>query len=243
MNYAKKSDIGQRPHNEDRGYIPGKGDGLQLIAVSDGMGGHAAGEIASRMVIEGMLDELKHSYDDNPVSALRRAISRVNLDVYRTAQDDTSLRGMGATLVCALLSGKRYLVANVGDSRLYHFDGSAITQVTTDHSLVEMLVQSGSILREEARSHPRRNIITRAIGIGMRVDIDLFDRSWKQGDILLLCSDGLSGSLEDDRICQILSGDGSLDDMAAQLVQEALENGASDNVTVVLARCEGGDCA
>lgn len=243
MIYAIRSNIGRRARNEDRGYAPYRADGLPFVAVSDGMGGHAAGEVASRMTINGMLEELRRTYDEDPVPMLRRAIAHVNLDVYRAAQDDESLRGMGATLVCALLSGRRYLVANVGDSRLYHFDGASIEQVTTDHSLVEMLVQSGSITREQARTHPRRNIITRAIGIGLRVDVDLFDRSWKQGDILLLCSDGLSGSLEDAHICSILQGDGSLEDMADRLVQDALENGASDNVTVVLARCEGGDCA
>ena len=170
-------------------------------------------------------------------------ITRVNLDVYRAAQDGETLRGMGATLVCALLSGKRYLVANVGDSRLYHFDGATLEQVTTDHSLVEMLVQSGNITREAARTHPRRNIITRAIGIGLRVDVDVFDRAWKAGDILLLCSDGLSGSLEDADMLRMLQQGGSLSDMADRLVAAALENGASDNITVVLARCEGGDCA
>ena len=173
MIYTIRTETGKRAHNEDYGYIPAESNALPFIAVSDGMGGHAAGEVASKMTINGVLEQLRHCHEDNPVSALRRAISRVNLDVYRTAQDSESLRGMGATLVCAVLGSRRYVVANVGDSRLYHFDGETMEQVTTDHSLVEMLVQSGSISREEARTHPRRNVITRAIGIGLSVDIDL----------------------------------------------------------------------
>ena len=243
MNYTIRTETGKRAHNEDCGYVPAASDMLSFIAVSDGMGGHAAGEVASKMTVNGVLDELRHSHEDNPVSALRRAIARTNLEVYRAAQDCESLRGMGATLVCAVLGRKRYVVANVGDSRLYHFDGETIEQVTTDHSLVEMLVQSGSITREEARTHPRRNVITRAIGIGLSVDIDLFDRSWKPGDVLLLCSDGLSGSVTDERLCSILQQGGSLDALADTMVREALQNGSSDNITVALARCERGGCA
>ncbi len=243
MIYTIRTETGKRAHNEDYGYIPAESNALPFIAVSDGMGGHAAGEVASKMTINGVLEQLRHCHEDNPVSALRRAISRVNLDVYRTAQDSESLRGMGATLVCAVLGSRRYVVANVGDSRLYHFDGETMEQVTTDHSLVEMLVQCGSISREEARTHPRRNVITRAIGIGLSVDIDLFDRSWKPDDVLLLCSDGLSGSVTDERLCSILRQGGSLDVLADTMVREALQNGSSDNITVLLARCERGGCA
>lgn len=243
MIYTIRTETGKRAHNEDYGYIPAESNALPFIAVSDGMGGHAAGEVASKMTINGVLEQLRHCHEDNPVSALRRAISRVNLDVYRTAQDSESLRGMGATLVCTVLGSRRYVVANVGDSRLYHFDGETMEQVTTDHSLVEMLVQSGSISREEARTHPRRNVITRAIGIGLSVDIDLFDRSWKPDDVLLLCSDGLCGSVTDERLCSILRQGGSLDVLADTMVREALQNGSSDNITVLLARCERGGCA
>ena len=243
MIYTIRTETGKRAHNEEYGYIPAESNALPFIAVSDGMGGHAAGEVASKMTINGVLEQLRHCHEDNPVSALRRAISRVNLDVYRTAQDSESLRGMGATLVCAVLGSRRYVVANVGDSRLYHFDGETMEQVTTDHSLVEMLVQSGSISREEARTHPRRNVITRAIGIGLSVDIDLFDRSWKPDDVLLLCSDGLCGSVTDERLCSILRQGGSLDVLADTMVREALQNGSSDNITVLLARCERGGCA
>lgn len=243
MIYTIRTETGKRAHNEDYGYVPTSPNMLPFIAVSDGMGGHAAGEVASKMTINGVLEQLRHSHENNPVSALRRAIARTNLDVYRAAQDSGSLRGMGATLVCAMLGSRRYVVANVGDSRLYHFDGETIEQVTTDHSLVEMLVQSGSISREEARSHPRRNVITRAIGIGLSVDVDLFDRSWKPDDVLLLCSDGLSGSVTDERLCSMLQKGGSLDVLADAMVREALQNGSSDNITVLLARCERGGCA
>lgn len=243
MNYAIRTEIGKRQRNEDYGHVPQRVHHLPFIAVSDGMGGHASGEVASKMTIEGMLDELKHCHVNDPVSALRRAVVHVNLDVYRAAQDDPALRGMGATLVCALLGKKRYVVANVGDSRLYHFDGDELEQITTDHSLVEALIQSGQITREEALTHPRRNIITRAIGSGLSVDIDLFDRAWNPGDVLLLCSDGLSGSVMDTRLKDLLTANTDLDVVASNMVQEALQNGATDNITVLLARCERGDCA
>ena len=243
MKYAMRTHIGQRAHNEDRACTPSAQDGLQFIAVSDGMGGHAAGETASAMTVNGMREELRHSFAEDPLCALQRAVSRTNLDVYRAAQDDPALHGMGATLVCALLSGSRYIAASVGDSRLYHFDGETLEQVTTDHSLVELLVRSGKISREEARTHPRRNVITRAMGIALRVEADLFDRSWKRGDILLLCSDGLTGRVDEARIREVLQGGGPLDALADRLVQAALDAGESDNITVVLAQCEGGSCA
>ena len=136
----------------------------------------------------------------------------------------------------------RYIVANVGDSRLYHFDGTTLTCVTTDHSLVEALVAEGAITREEALTHPMRNVITRAIGSGFRVDVDLFDRCWKKDDILLLCSDGLHGILSTEEMHGILSEGLPLQAMCDKLIEAASCAGSRDNITAVLARCEGGDC-
>ena len=243
MKYAYKTDIGHRAHNEDSFRIPSGAEAHPFVAVADGMGGHAAGAVASELVIQGINEELKDLRDGDLLGQLRRAVQKTNVNVFRAAQIDPEKRGMGSTLVCAVLDDRRYIVANVGDSRLYHFDGARIEQMTHDHTLVQMLVDAGEITREEARVHPRRNLITRAMGLGIRTDVDLFDCEWMAGDILLLCSDGLSGSVEESEMEAILSENISLDDMCARLVALALENGDTDNITVVLARCEGGDCA
>lgn len=243
MKYAHNTHIGRRAHNEDQLYVPTQDASLPLVAVSDGMGGHAAGAVASKLIIDEMADEFRSIRGDDVVSQMRRAITRVNLDVYRAAQDVPELRGMGATLVCAALTDTHFIAANVGDSRLYHFDGSALCRVTVDHSYVQMLVDEGTITPEEARTHPQRNLITRAMGIGLRTDIDIFDRTWKDGDLLLLCSDGLHGSVEDSEIAEILMRAIPLSEMCDLLVALALNHGGSDNITVVLARNEGGTCA
>ncbi len=243
MNYAAESNIGLRAENQDFYRLPEASESTPLIAVSDGMGGHNAGALASRLTIDGLVEQFMPSHGGEPITALRRAISHANLSVYRQGQSDPIYNGMGATLVCALLFPSRYIVANIGDSRLYHYDGNTLDQVTTDHSYVEMLVQGGHITREEARSHPKRNVITRSVGLGMRMEADIFDRSWKRDDILLLCSDGLHGSVESDQIADILSQEQPLSELCARLVRLALLQGASDNITVALARCSGGDCA
>lgn len=243
MQYALKTNIGKRLRNEDLARIPKQAEAVPLIAVSDGMGGHQGGAIAAKLVITGLENELPHMYDEDPIRFLKRAILRVNLDVYRAAEDDMSLHGMGATLVCALLFGRRFIAANVGDSRIYHFDGSTLTQVSRDHTLVQLLVDEGEITPEQARVHPRRNIITRAMGTSVRTDIDIFDRCWNEGDVLLLCSDGLSGAVPLEAMRSILASIYDLEEAAEALVQAALTASASDNITVVLARCSGGDCA
>ncbi|MEG1523625.1 MAG: Stp1/IreP family PP2C-type Ser/Thr phosphatase [Clostridia bacterium] len=243
MKYAYKTDIGKRAHNEDNFRIPVTIETHPFIIVADGMGGHAAGAVASELVVKGMTEELSDLRDNDLLGQLKRAIQHVNLNLYRTAQSDRSMNGMGSTLVCAVLNDKRYIAANVGDSRLYHFDGKTLEQMTTDHTLVQMLVDSGQITPAEARIHPQRNLITRAMGISLRTDIDLFDCEWMEDDILLLCSDGLYGVIEDTEIARVLSQNCSLDEMCNQLVQMALQNGGTDNITIVLALCEGGDCA
>jgi protein phosphatase len=243
MIYASKSSIGRRARNEDLFRVPKQEESVPFVAVADGMGGHAGGSVASRLVITGMNEELRSIRGDDPVGVLLRAVSAVNMDVYRTGQDSADLAGMGSTLVCALLFPTRFIAANVGDSRLYHFDGEKLEQVTVDHSLVEVLVQSGHITPEEARVHPNRNIITRAMGLSARVEADVFDRAWNPGDILLLCSDGLSGSVPHEEMQSVLVSDAPLQELCDTLVASALEHGATDNITVVLVQNEEGACA
>ena len=241
MKYAVKTDIGKRAHNEDSYLVPPEGCGTCLFAVADGMGGHAAGAVASKLLVDGLSGESGATLEfekNREIVQLKSLIERVNLSVFETAEEDRSLRGMGSTLVCALLLGDHYIAANVGDSRMYHFDGTSLTRVTTDHSLVEQLVQQGAISRESARFHPQRNIITRAMGVAPAVDVDVFERDWAQGDILLLCSDGLHGAVDDEDIAEVLASDFNLETMCDLLVRRALNSGGTDNVTLMLIRRE-----
>lgn len=241
MKFAVKTEIGKRAHNEDSYLLP-VGETLPLLfAVADGMGGHAAGAVASGIVVDKLGETDLSGFVEHEIEQLIGAIQRANLAVYEAAEADKSLFGMGTTLACALILGKSYLAANIGDSRLYYFDGKSLERVTTDHSLVEQLVQSGVITREEAKYHPHRNIITRGVGLSPTVDVDVFEREWSAGDLLLLSSDGLHGALEDEEIISVLSSDRPLEDMCEALVQLALSNGSTDNITLVLIRREEGD--
>ena len=243
MRYASSTNIGRRAHNEDAYLVPSAGESYPLIAVADGMGGHVAGKLASLLTVEALASERRAlSLADDVPDALKRAVQRVNVTVFRMAQSEESLHGMGSTLVCAWLAADHYVAVSVGDSRLYHMSEGTLRQVTCDHSLVEMLVQSGQITREEARWHPQRNIITRAIGLSLRVEIDVLDRPWKTNDILLLCSDGLHGSVTDEELCEILLAEGTPEERCETLIARALMQGACDNITAALVQNNGEVC-
>ncbi|MCE5189059.1 MAG: Stp1/IreP family PP2C-type Ser/Thr phosphatase [Eubacteriales bacterium] len=241
MKFAVKTEIGKRAHNEDSYLLPRSETLPLLFAVADGMGGHAAGAVASGMVVEKLGESLSSGFQEREIEQLIGAIQHANLAVFEAAEKDPSLDGMGTTLVCALVLGHSYLAANVGDSRLYYFDGKTLERVTTDHSLVEQLVLAGVITREAAKHHPHRNIITRGVGLSPVVDVDVFEREWNAGDLLLLCSDGMHGQLEDDAMTAILSSERSLEEMCDELVRAALDGGSTDNITLILIRCEEGD--
>ena len=241
MKYAVKTDIGTRVHNEDSYLLSEKGEFPKLFAVADGMGGHAAGSVASSMLVEQLSTFDRKVEPARALELLRQAIEHANFNIYRAAEKDRSLRGMGTTLVAALLLQNEYIAANVGDSRMYHFNGSTLDTVTTDHSLVEQLVLAGAITKEEARVHPQRNIITRAMGVAPVVDVDLFERVWSAGDILAICSDGLHGAVEEEDLITVLSSKRSLESMCELLIQLALDNGGTDNITILLIRFEEGD--
>lgn len=241
MKYAVKTDIGKRVHNEDSFLVPEKGDLPLLFAVADGMGGHAAGAVASNLLVEQLRSFDEAVDEDHELAQFRQSIEKANLGVYQEAEKDHALHGMGTTLVAALILGAKFIAANVGDSRMYRFHKGTLETITTDHSLVEQLVLAGAITREEARVHPQRNIITRAVGVSPVVDVDLFEREWVAGDILLLCSDGLHGAVDEEDIISVLSSNRSLENMSEILVQLALDNGGTDNITVVLVCLEEED--
>lgn len=241
MKYAVKTDIGKRVHNEDSFLIPNKEGFPLLFAVADGMGGHAAGAVASNLLVDQLREFDLDVETDRELGQFRQSIEKANLGVYQESEKDRSLRGMGTTLVAALLLGEKFIAANVGDSRMYRFHNGALETITTDHSLVEQLVLAGAITKEEARVHPQRNIITRAVGVSPVVDVDLFEREWVAGDILVLCSDGLHGAVDEEDIVSVLSTSRSLENMCEILVQLALDNGGTDNITVILVTLEEED--
>ncbi len=211
-----------------------------LFIVADGMGGHNAGDYASRCAVETMVDHIGNAREKKPIRLLSAAVQAANREVYKRSMADRSLLGMGTTLVaCTIMEDSLYVI-NVGDSRLYIVEDE-IDQITKDHSLVEEMVRSGQLAREDARIHPDKNVITRAIGIKEKVQADLFDIGLKDGDKCLLCSDGLTNMVEDREILRIIQDSGTLEEAAKSLKDTANRNGGSDNISVILIEpLEGG---
>lgn len=218
--YASKKPVGKLPN---------------LWIVADGMGGHNAGDRASSYAVEVMLDAIEHSRERNPLKNLRSAIEAANEKVLEESFSEEKYEGMGTTIVAATVVKGTLYVANVGDSRLYVL-GNRMFQVTTDHSLVEEMVRMGTLTKEEARCHPKRNVITRAVGVGKSVKIDCFEWKLQKKDIVLMCSDGLTTMVEDEEIQQIIKDNEDLQEAGEKLIAAANENGGSDNITVLLAK-------
>lgn len=204
-----------------------------VYIVADGMGGHNAGDYASKCTVETVVREIRGCFEKSPIRILSKAIRVANDQIRMRAREDSSLYGMGTTIVVAACLGKYLQVANVGDSRLY-IVGDKIRQITRDHSLVEEMVRMGGLGREEARNHPDKNIITRAIGARDTIEIDFFHEELKSGEIVLMCSDGLTNMLEDEEIEGILKGQGTMEERADRLVEAANQNGGKDNITVIV---------
>ncbi|HID07556.1 MAG TPA: Stp1/IreP family PP2C-type Ser/Thr phosphatase, partial [Armatimonadetes bacterium] len=219
--------------------------------VADGMGGHEAGEIASRLALECVGSRITRCLNEflsdarstelaslDGMALLREAFEHANATVFQQAQ--AMRNNMGTTLVGVLVIGARAWFANVGDSRAYLLHGGKLEQVTVDHSLVQQLVDSGHITREEARWHPQRNVIYRAIGLQADVDVDIFERVLMPGDCVLLCSDGLSDLIEDDEIERVILSETDLHAACMRLIGLANDRGGNDNITVVLVAVEAG---
>lgn len=237
---AHKTDIGRiRTLNEDRVLIQNELNGFTLAIVADGMGGHQAGDIASQMAIETIQEQLqKLLYADMSVeqceTALKDAIYKANEEVFHRASTKLEYQGMGTTVVLAAATEEMVMLANIGDSRAYIITDQSITQITEDHSLVTELVKRGQISAEEAHVHPRRNVLTRALGTEQDVMVDLYQIQWNDGDTILLCSDGLSGLLDDEQIMAILGEEQDIQMKTDRLIASALEAGGEDNITVAM---------
>ena len=207
----------------------------RLYAVADGMGGHAAGEVASQQAIFTLFKEYYSSPSPEITKRLKEAIEAANAEVHAQASLDRAKAGMGTTLVAAVLQGDDLYVANVGDSRAYLVRKQSIEQITRDHSWVNEQVQAGIITEQEAREHLYRNIITRSLGTKPDVDIDFFQRKAHPGDVLVLCCDGLSNEVEDDEIARIVSAN-SAQESAQKLIDLANQRGGPDNITAIVVK-------
>jgi len=205
-----------------------------VFIVADGMGGHKAGDYASKVTVETIVEEIRKSEESEAVIVLENAIRTANALIHKCAEESPDLEGMGTTVVAATCKGDILHVANVGDSRLYIANHKEIRQITRDHSLVEELVRMGGIGREEARNHPDKNIITRAVGTDDTVKPDFFTVELNYGDIVLMCTDGLTNMLEDEEIRMILEESRDLVEKAEELVKAANEKGGRDNISVIL---------
>lgn len=237
------TDIGKvRSENQDcvrfvQNAIPSFG----VLALCDGMGGERAGSIASEIALTSFISKVTEYLSDkknkeNISEKVREAVEQANNLIFEHGKKDSKCEGMGTTLVAAIIKGKESYVVNVGDSRAYLISDGKIEQITHDHSFVEEMIGRGSITREAARNHPRKNIITRALGAEETVMCDIFEPELSKNDLLLLCSDGLSNTLSDEEIFEISKNNKNLSDIGKELLDLALSRGAPDNVTVGLLR-------
>lgn len=224
------SDIGKvRSHNEDNLYVGPR----NTFVVADGMGGHAAGEIASSILVDTMKKQLPRHEVIMDRLGLKYVVKEANSAILKDIEEHPERVGMGTTVVLLHLGEKNAVWAHVGDSRLYRLRQGEFKQLSHDHSLVAEMVESGTITAEEARKHPKRNMLLRAVGVEESVRVDASDAPIEKGDIYLLCTDGLTNMVEDHVIAKVLV-DSSVADKAAELVRLANENGGRDNITVIV---------
>jgi protein phosphatase len=227
-----KTDTGrQRRDNEDNAFVR-----APLFVVADGMGGAQAGEVASALAVEEFQQELPD--EGSAEERLSTRIREANRRIYERSRVEHEHAGMGTTLTAVYVADDDLAVAHVGDSRAYIFRDGTLTRLTQDHSLVEELLRQGKLTEEQAAEHPQRSIITRALGIELDVEVDTWTYPARAGDVVLLCSDGLTSMIDEDRIAEILSHEPSLDRAAERLITAANDAGGRDNITVVLFRLE-----
>ena len=236
MIFYAKTHIGLRKNNEDC-YDAKNGSFFAIVA--DGMGGHNAGEVASRITVDtiaGALNTLRPQ--DVTEDMVQDILMRANKTVWLKAQSDIEHCGMGSTATMAVFCGRRAIIGHVGDSRAYLWRDDQLTQLTKDHSYVQMLIDFGVLSEKEASQHPQKNIITRAIGVDPDVEPDVFTVMLYDGDRMLICSDGLNAGIDDEKIATILKG--GVKTAPDRLIDAALAGGGSDNITIVIVQMDGG---
>src|SRR5918999_4283493 len=230
------TDAGRKRRRNEDAYV------LQppLFAVADGMGGAQAGEVASRLAVDAFR-EFREADELEPEERVAAIIQEANRRIYERAREDTQASGMGTTVTAALVGEESVSIGHVGDSRAYRLRDGRLEQLTDDHSLVADLVRGGRLTPEEADVHPQRSVITRALGTDAKVDVDAFTFETHPGDVILLCSDGLTTMVTDEEIVAIVGEAKNLEQAAKQLVKAANRRGGEDNVTVVLFALEASE--
>lgn len=237
MKISSATSVGKiRSVNEDSFCVSQIGENGEILAVvADGMGGHNAGEVASAQAVK-VLKDLKLRADVTIKDTLLCAIDCANNEIYKMSQKQPEQHGMGTTITACVIAENTATVAQVGDSRLYLIRDGKLSQITKDHSLVEMLLESGEITEADAKHHPQKNVITRALGTDNTVEADTYELEISDGDIILLCSDGLVNMVDDKKILSIITNNQDFGSLAESLVTEAENTGGIDNITVVLVK-------
>ncbi len=250
VRFAGATDVGcTRTHNEDSIYLP---TDLRLAIVADGMGGHAAGEVASKLAVDTVVDYYYRTSELNPltwpykvdrgiradVNRMTSAVMLANQEIVDCAKRDSKSKGMGTTLVALSFLDDTAVVGHVGDSRVYRMRGGDIAQLTEDHSLINDYIKMKRVTAEEAENWPHKNVIVRALGMKDTIQVDIVTSTPRVGDCYVMCSDGLSGMLSDEQIAHIVRNQPDLDLAVENLILAANEEGGEDNITVVLARVE-----
>lgn len=239
MEAFAKSDIGKvRDMNQDSYYISGEESDLKLYILADGMGGYKGGEIASKLATASVKSYIESNIDniikdrDEILKLIKSAMEYANMVVYERSKEDAQLEGMGTTLeVCLIYNNKMY-IGHVGDSRIYRIRKEFMRKLTTDHSYVEKLVKDGTITKEQAHNHPKKNMLTKALGCTIFVEPDVTVKGFIKDDIILMCSDGLTNMIEEDEIYNIIKQD--YKSAPQRLVDKANENGGYDNITAIV---------
>ena len=236
MEFSYLTDPGQvRDHNEDSVTIVKNNSGEILMAVADGMGGHKGGEIASSIAIthigKRFIDTSSVGNKEDAINFLKEIVSEANMLLYRYTEENPESLGMGTTIVMALLTDEFLLFGNIGDSSGFVIKNKKLYKITNDHTLVNLLVKSGEITEEEAKDHPRKNVLMRALGANISVEMDVFDVE-RDVNAILLCSDGLTNMLDDTQIENVLNSDIDIDAKVQKLINKANNRGGTDNISV-----------
>lgn len=237
MQACAMTDVGRiRTHNQDFIYSSSEPVGSlpNLFIVADGMGGHKAGDYASRFVVEHLTDYVRQAKGGEVVPMLKEGIRDINRQLYSCSVNSEELSGMGTTLVAATVVGKTLYVANVGDSRLYLLRDHVVSQVTRDHSYVEEMVALGQMVRGSKDYQEKKNIITRAMGADEEIHADFFSLELKPGDYFLMCSDGLSNMVSEDEMGWLIYEDNALEAKVTNLIAAANDHGGKDNIAAIL---------
>ena len=239
MEAFANSDIGKvRDMNQDSYYISDKDDKIKLYIVADGMGGYKGWEIASKLAIESSKNYIINNFDqikkerDQIIELIKNAIEYANMVVYEKSKEVPELAGMGTTIDVCLIYSNRIYIGHIGDSRVYRLRKDFFRKLTVDDSYVEQLVKEGNITKEEAYNHPKKNMLTKALGCTAFVEPTVLVKGFMKGDILLMCTDGLTNMLKDDKICEIIKQNS--EQASKELVKKANEQGGYDNITAVI---------